>query len=597
MVQCHTAGNAGGVMRFRRTLIILVLGTFIMVIVPVYLLSFYIFHRGYKMADQNVSETMYVSSYRFLHSFEEEVERVENLHQKYLNDDDIYYFVNAASILSRYDQTSRLMQIQDKLVQLGDSSTYIENVILWMPGCSKMISSGNGVQNITDDWKKMISEDSLTYEAGLIVVDNSLYLCSSYPIYGGIYESTPAYVLAIQLSNAEIRNSMNTMTAYENSGTVFETENKAFHLETGNIVSENAKVLQRTNLGKSYEASSSILKDERQDYFCVRLNSEKLGLTLETYTPTVELYSQIRSYQKMFILFTLAVLGLIAVYIVFAEYSINRPTKRLIQALNDVENGNLNVRIGYQGNDDFRVLYESFNNMTVSMKNMMEINARQQVLAKEAEYRQLQAQINPHFLYNSFFILYRMAKDEDYDNITTFLVYLADYYRYITRNESIESTLKEEDEHARRYVQIQLIRFRRKIQADFEELPQKFANMRVPRLIVQPLIENAFEHGVRDVVDGGRIHIWYEEDKEKNLWIRVEDNGSGMNEEDEQRLLRQLKSGPAEGERRTGIININQRIQLKYGNEYGVRFDKKEGKTCFGIVLPGKEERGREGGN
>lgn len=597
MVQCHTAGNAGGVMRFRRTLIILVLGTFIMVIVPVYLLSFYIFHRGYKMADQNVSETMYVSSYRFLHSFEEEVERVENLHQKYLNDDDIYYFVNAASILSRYDQTSRLMQIQDKLVQLGDSSTYIENVILWMPGCSKMISSGNGVQNITDDWKKMISEDPLTYEAGLIVVDNSLYLCSSYPIYGGIYESTPAYVLAIQLSNAEIRNSMNTMTAYENSGTVFETENKAFHLETGNIVSENAKVLQRTNLGRSYEASSSILKDERQDYFCVRLNSEKLGLTLETYTPTVELYSQIRSYQKMFILFTLAVLSLIAVYIVFAEYSINRPTKRLIQALNDVENGNLNVRIGYQGNDDFRVLYESFNNMTVSMKNMMEINARQQVLAKEAEYRQLQAQINPHFLYNSFFILYRMAKDEDYDNITTFLVYLADYYRYITRNESIESTLKEEDEHARRYVQIQLIRFRRKIQADFEELPPKFANMRVPRLIVQPLIENAFEHGVRDVVDGGRIHIWYEEDKEKNLWIRVEDNGSGMNEEDEQRLLRQLKSGPAEGERRTGIININQRIQLKYGNEYGVRFEKKEGKTCFGIVLPGKEERGREGGN
>jgi two-component system, sensor histidine kinase YesM len=189
-------------------------------------------------------------------------------------------------------------------------------------------------------------------------------------------------------------------------------------------------------------------------------------------------------------------------------------------------------------------------------------------LTQRAELRQLQAQINPHFLYNSFFILYRMAKDEDYDNITTFLKYLAEYYRFITRDVQSEVPLASEVAHAHNYTEIQLMRFSRRISASFAELPERYRDMLVPRLILQPVIENAFEHGLKDVAEHGELIVEFIE-RDGTLLIGVEDNGTCLTDGDLDAMRSKLETG-SEPFESTGIINIHRRLRLKFGEKSGL---------------------------
>jgi two-component system sensor histidine kinase YesM len=207
--------------------------------------------------------------------------------------------------------------------------------------------------------------------------------------------------------------------------------------------------------------------------------------------------------------------------------------------------------------------------MASALENLFELNYKQQLLTQRAELRQLQAQINPHFLHNSFFILYRMAKDEDFDNITVFLTYLSDYYRFITRNAQADVKLSSEVTHAYNYARIQQVRFGRRIKMTLEELPQDFADVMVPRLILQPVLENAFDHGLKDVAENGQVNVtfWRENDTIK---IAVENNGAPLSDE-ELADMNQKLNVTDDLQECTGIINIHRRLRLKFGQGSGLK--------------------------
>lgn len=135
----------------------------------------------------------------------------------------------------------------------------------------------------------------------------------------------------------------------------------------------------------------------------------------------------------------------------------------------------------------------------------------------------------PAFLYNSFFNIYRLAKDEDCDNIIVFSQYLGKYYQYITRNASSEVPLIAEYEHAQNYCNIQLFRFHDRLQIEISPLPERFHSLMVPRIIIQPIIENAFEHGLQNV-DAPCIKIDILEENQV-LTIRIQDNGPKLSPE------------------------------------------------------------------
>lgn len=211
-------------------------------------------------------------------------------------------------------------------------------------------------------------------------------------------------------------------------------------------------------------------------------------------------------------------------------------------------------------------------------------------MTQQAELRHLQSQINPHFLYNSFFSLYRMAKDEDCEGMVELSSYLSEYYRYITKSAQSDVELKVDVEHARRYAQIQAMRFRRRLTVEFEELPPVYEKIMVPRLILHPLLENAFEHGLNNVEKGGLLRVWYEQ-KEEKLLIHVQDNGIGMTSEG---LKDIRKSFLDTGEMiEDGLCNINRRLKIKFGDEFGLEIFSESGKgTVCSLILPadGKEK-------
>jgi two-component system sensor histidine kinase YesM len=225
--------------------------------------------------------------------------------------------------------------------------------------------------------------------------------------------------------------------------------------------------------------------------------------------------------------------------------------------------------------------------MVASLQNMIEVNFNQRMLTQQAELRQLQAQINPHFLYNSFFILYRMAKDEDYENITDFLMYLSNFYRYITRDAQIEVPLLDEVIHADRYAKIQSLRFKKRITVEFDNLPLEYEKLKVPKLILQPLLENAFDHGLKDVEKNGKLTVSFAENSD-SFTITVQDNGEGMTGVAFSELLQRMNGQHTET---TGVVNIHKRLQLHFGNDYGLRVSQIEsGGMCWEIVIPAHPE-------
>ncbi len=561
-------------MKKKRSVFSVIIIALVVVIMPLYMLGFGLYQWGHTLTNREITQSMYTRSTFFMNTLENEIRRIKQVHQECLNDDDLYYYANASSIMTVQERVKNLLAIQKRLNTVYDSSTYIADVILWMPQLPHMISAQRGVDPMKEDWEGLLQE--LVYDSAstLIEHEGELYLCAAYPANPRFSDIPPTYILAIRLSSEKIAEEMLGFNMYPESGTLFQLSGKDFRLLVGNDIGLDKKTAdsfqdEKASGRMTFTRTLTSLSGDK--FLAIRIPSAYLNGELYTYVPTEILYGELEHYRLLFILFTVIAGVLVGTYFWFTNRILNRPVKRLVAALTQVERMQLDVKIEHGGNDEFSYLYEAFNQMVASLENMMEINVRQRTLTQEADLRQLQAQINPHFLHNSFFILYRMAKDEDYENITKFLTYLSDYYRYITRNAKMEVELRAEDGHARSYMQIQLVRFRKRLSANFEPLPEAYAGLMVPRLILQPLLENAFGHGLRDVVEGGFLHVWYEPDEAAGLLrVQVEDNGPGLTPEEKAALERKLDTQPHSETERTGIINIHQRVRARFGDGCGL---------------------------
>ncbi len=265
----------------------------------------------------------------------------------------------------------------------------------------------------------------------------------------------------------------------------------------------------------------------------------------------------------------------IAILILFAFSTykfIHQPLLKLVKSFKRVESGDLNIFIRHHRRDEFHYLFEKFNEMIRNVNTLIDQVYRQKILAQKAELKQLQSQINPHFLYNSLFILNMMAKTGDRDTLERFTLQLGEYFRFITKNNSDEVTLLEEIQHARIYSEIQETRLSNRIDVQFGSLPEQLNDVIVPRLILQPVIENAFIHGLESSEDGGSIQVSIEYSSEQ-IWISVEDTGNTLADYDLERL-RNILSGSLEAGEMVGLLNIHRRLQLKFGSSSGLKLER-----------------------
>jgi len=249
-------------------------------------------------------------------------------------------------------------------------------------------------------------------------------------------------------------------------------------------------------------------------------------------------------------------------------WNVHRPIFQLVRAVQRIKRGDYAYRLPKKSNNEFAFLMQNFNEMATQIQDLIENVLQSRILARDATLKQLQAQIHPHFLYNCLGFIINMTKMGKDRAVIDMAHHLADYYRYTTRMDNQGVTLGEELAFVRLHLEI--LRLRHETLTYRIELPDELSELRIPRLLVQPIVENALAHGLENADYPGRVEIRaYVQDSRVHL--QVEDNGKGMNAEQIGRLLLELRipSGEYAG---CGLWNVNQRLQGHFGADAAIEF-------------------------
>ncbi|MGM9558142.1 MAG: cache domain-containing protein [Oscillospiraceae bacterium] len=263
--------------------------------------------------------------------------------------------------------------------------------------------------------------------------------------------------------------------------------------------------------------------------------------------------------------------------------SITQPIHALQHTMHQVEQGDLNVRCGVTAGNELGQLSDSFNHMIATTQALMDETARVAEQKRISEWRALQAQIQPHFLYNTLDSIIWMSHAGRNAEVVEMTSALASLLRRSIGTGSDTNTLAEELDHVKSYLTIQKMRYNEKLQYELDMDPQT-ADCLLPKLILQPLVENAIYHGIKVKQTGGTVRVESILEEER-LLITVEDDGVGMTEEQIARIF-EKKQSDAESTK-IGVYNVNERLQYYFGSEASMRYYSTPGKrTMVMLVLP-----------
>jgi Predicted signal transduction protein with a C-terminal ATPase domain len=257
--------------------------------------------------------------------------------------------------------------------------------------------------------------------------------------------------------------------------------------------------------------------------------------------------------------------------------------KKLSKLMGKVEHEDFDVYVEPKGNDEVTLLYHSFNRMSGKLKELIQKVYSVQIKQREAELMALQTQINPHFLYNTLDNIYWVGRMEKAFETSKMVEALSKLFRQSLNNGDEITAVKNEIDHIRNYITIQQIRFREKITFSLNVDDETLDCLTI-KFVLQPLIENSIVHGLKDLKKDGKIDITISKKDEKLIFM-VEDNGIGIVPDEINRLLNE-----SEGKRGLAIRNINERIQLHFGREYGLTFLNRENGTTAIVTQPLTEE-------
>jgi two-component system sensor histidine kinase YesM len=252
-----------------------------------------------------------------------------------------------------------------------------------------------------------------------------------------------------------------------------------------------------------------------------------------------------------------------------------------------IEKGNFDTQVDVNSSNEIGQLGLRFNRMTAKIKELMLQNVQEQELKRKSELKALQAQINPHFLYNTLDSIIWMAEVNKSKEVVLMVSSLAKLFRLSLSKGDEIIPIRNEIEHIKSYLTIQKMRYKDKL--DFEiQVDDHILSYKTIKIILQPLVENSIYHGIKNKDGVGLIRITGTQVGNK-IVLSVIDNGIGMTPETLEALLQ--KPVPSEQGSGMGVNNVNQRIKLYYGEEYGLQYESEPGQgTTVHIWLPMREQ-------
>lgn len=556
------------------------------VVFPIYLSGLYINFSGQrdleqeKIASAKPKVDFYAS--RLEKDFRMETESLLKLY----NNDDVKYLALTVGQQEDYTKMKAILDLWNRLSEIQDQGEFVSQICIYIPMIQKKIAT-DYIQDFPPGEFEMFAELGRETKYPFINVDSKqirsnpnstatgveTYMCIM-PYFSEVQingRRQPLFLITVQVQKDAVSRMLRDMSA-DVQGTALLLSNKNGLDYVGEAADPQVvDHLRQQMVGIDHGDTATRIVSTRiqgKNYLVSYKWMPTLDSTLVTYMPRESFLQSLERYRVWLWIVTALTALLVLLFTLLVRRFFIKPLDTLMEGFAQVERGELGIALQYRREDAFGHLYKRFNAMCSRLAALIEQVYEQKILAQKAELKQLQYQINPHFLYNSLFILYRMAKMDDIDGILKLSQHLGGYYQFVTRSASDEVTLEAEVQHARDYVQIQSIRYANRIQVDFPEPPPPLTGMLVPRLILQPLIENAYNHGLSNKLSGGilRIRIGRAEDA---LVISVEDNGDIMSEETLQGMREALASTDQMQED-GGLRNIHRRLVIRYGADSGL---------------------------
>lgn len=334
-----------------------------------------------------------------------------------------------------------------------------------------------------------------------------------------------------------------------------------------------------------YQANE--LQEEYDGNYLIQVSQENYNLEAFVLVSQSLLTVAQKSLIRTLLIIMAAMIGAVAVLVLFVSQWVTKPVEEMSSTITQIKNGEKQLRVQPVGwSQELTTLGTEFNEMLDRMEVMAQEELQHKMLVERTEYKMLQAQINPHFLYNTLDTMSGIANAQNCPLVSGMCRSLSAIFRYSLNMTDELSTVQNEMSHVRNYLYVMDVRNGSTVAYDYQIDSETLADQ-MPRICIQPVVENALTHGLRNVRRKDKKLLIRSEHVGENLVITVQDNGAGMDAEAMNRLLEQNDMKRVESGISIGILNVNARLKKLFGAGYGLHIDSIVGEgTTVTITVP-----------
>lgn len=301
-----------------------------------------------------------------------------------------------------------------------------------------------------------------------------------------------------------------------------------------------------------------------------------------------DLNQKVESFILLCISFIFVMLVVVMVITIRLGTGITNPIRNLVEVTGEISEGDFSVRAGNARTRELNALSDSVNGMAQNLELLVAQIKEDEGKMRRGELRLLQEQINPHFLYNTLDTIIWLIEGNMTTEAKNMVVSLSDFFRLILNHGKEMSSIEQEEKHIRSYLEIQQVRYQDILEYEIA-IPDDLYRYEVLKMTLQPIVENALYHGIKYKRAKGKISISGKLEDGKILLI-VEDNGVGMEKEELEHLRAEIEKPCQETEKGFGLANVNERIKMTYGPEYGIDIESRKGiGTKVTVKIPYQE--------
>jgi two-component sensor kinase yesM len=454
-----------------------------------------------------------------------------------------------------------LQSIDDMLRVIRRTSTCINNIFMV---CDK----GNYTSSNYFDSDMLIEKS--WYKEALIEEKNTVTTIPHNADYQSIYGDGPVVISVVKkvISPKDAKTIIGVIMLDIDYSTLV-NELKSSEFDDKNLIllrnEDNGMIANSYSLdfskAEEYRRKMELTKKSISTY---KYETKKYGWKVEVIVSKASLYSKFGSVLNTFVLIVIitVVFSIVLSYILAKK--ITKPINQLVLRMQDLSKGDFNARVDEVENRDIQVLSDGFNKMSYHIKQLMDNLRKKDYESANARFLALQAQINPHFLYNTLETIRSIAIRNQVESIADMAKSMADIFRYSVDSTKEEVILKDELKHVKNYINIQKIRYKERLNVEFN-IDESLLNYKIIKLVIQPLVENAIYHGIDMKKEAGKLCIECSKFEDKVL-ISVSDNGIGIKKQDLEELRKNLENSiDRKINKSIGLINVNSRLKLYYG--------------------------------